>query len=109
MPALQKRSKVKPIAAQIDRHVPASEPLYALDLDFQPFLFYVRSRLVYVNEIDEIPATGRYLLVLPKREPEVRANPKWAASRAESIERITDYRGHTIVLLRNDGAALEQR
>jgi hypothetical protein len=107
MPALQKRSKVKPIAAQIDRHVPESELLYALDPDFQPFLFYVHSRLVYVNRIDEIPITARYLLVLPKHEQAVRATPKWATSRAQSIERITDYRGHTIVLLRSDGGTVE--
>jgi 4-amino-4-deoxy-L-arabinose transferase-like glycosyltransferase len=107
VPLLQKRSKVKPIAAQIDRQLAGDGPLYALDPDFQPFLFYVRSRLVYVNRLDEVPPTARYLLIQPEREPEVRASPKWAPSEAQSIERITDYRGHTVILLRSGGGTLE--
>jgi 4-amino-4-deoxy-L-arabinose transferase-like glycosyltransferase len=100
VPVLKRRSKVKPIATQIDRHVPAAEVLYALDPDFQPFLFYVRSRLVYVNRLEEIPTTAGYLLVQPEREAEVTASERWAPRRARQIERITDYRGHTIILAR---------
>ena len=44
VPVLQRRAKVRPIAAQIDALVPESEPLYAVDPDYQPFLFYIRSR-----------------------------------------------------------------
>jgi 4-amino-4-deoxy-L-arabinose transferase-like glycosyltransferase len=100
VPALQGRSKVKPIAAQIDRLVPDSEPLYALDPDYQPFLFYVRSRLIYVSRIDEIPTTARYMLVQPEREQEVTESGRWLPLRAHPIERITDYRNHTIILAR---------
>lgn len=100
LPNLQRRSKVRPIAAQIDRLVPDSEPLYALDPDYQPFLFYVRTRLIYVNRLDEVPANARYLLVQPEREREVVESPRWSPLRAQPIERITDYRKHTIVLLR---------
>jgi hypothetical protein len=100
---LARRSKVKPIAAQIDRLVPDSEVLYALDPDFQPFLFYVRSRLVYVNRLEDIPATGRYLLLQPEREPEVMQSPRWLPLRAQALERITDYRKRTIVLAKISG------
>ena len=98
IPALQSRSKVKPIAAQIDDLVPDSEPLYALDPDFQPFLFYVRSRLVYVNRLEEVPASARYLLVQPAREREVLESDRWSPLRAEPITRMTDYRKQTMVL-----------
>jgi 4-amino-4-deoxy-L-arabinose transferase-like glycosyltransferase len=100
VPALQRRSKVKPIAAQIDRRVPDSEPLYALDPDYQPFLFYVRSRLVYVDRLDEIPASAHYLLIQAEREREVIESQRWAPLHAQAIERITDYRKHTVILAR---------
>jgi 4-amino-4-deoxy-L-arabinose transferase-like glycosyltransferase len=100
VPALQRRSKVKPIAAQIDSQVPETEALYALDPDYQPFLFYVRSRLVYVNRLDEVPASARYLLLQPEREREVMESQRWAPRQAQPIERITDYRNHTIILAR---------
>ena len=98
VPVLARRSKVKPIAAQIDRLVPDSEVLYALDPDFQPFLFYVRSRLVYVSRLEDVPLSGRYLLIQPEREPEVMQSSRWLPLRAQAIERITDYRKRTIVL-----------
>jgi len=100
VPVLARRSKVKPIAAQIDLLVPDSEVLYALDPDFQPFLFYVRSHLVYVSRLDDVPLSGRYLLIQPEREPEVMQSSRWLPLRAQAIERITDYRKRTIVLAR---------
>jgi 4-amino-4-deoxy-L-arabinose transferase-like glycosyltransferase len=100
VPALQVRSKVKPIAAEIDRLIPDSEPLYALDPDYQPFLFYVRSRLVYVNRLDEVPSTARYLLVQPEREREILESERWSPLRAHPIQRLTDYRKHTVVLVK---------
>jgi len=100
IPALQKRSKVKPIAAQIDGLVPDSESLYALDPDFQPFLFYVRSRLVYVNRLEEMPQSARYLLVQPAREREVLESERWSPRRAQPITRVTDYRKQTLILMR---------
>jgi len=98
VPSLQRRMKVKPIAARIDRLVPEGEPLYALDPDYQPFLFYVKSRLVYVNRLEEVPATARYLLIQPDMEKAVTENNRWAPLRAEAIERFTDYRRHTTIL-----------
>jgi 4-amino-4-deoxy-L-arabinose transferase-like glycosyltransferase len=100
VPMLQRRSKVKPIAAQIDRLVPEAEPLYALDPDYQPFLFYLRSRLVYVSRLDDVPASARYLLVQPEREREVTESQRWLPLRVQPIARITDYRKRTIILAR---------
>lgn len=100
MPVLQNRAKVKPLAAQIDDLVPDSEPLYALDPDFQPFLFYVRSRLVYVNSLEEMPVTARYLLVQPARERELLESERWSPLRPQPLTRVTDYRKQTVVLMR---------
>lgn len=100
VPRLESRSKVKPIAAQIDELVPDKEPLYALDPDYQPFLFYLQTRLVYVSRLNDVPLTARYLLVQPEREAELLASERWSPRRPAAIERITDYRKHTIVLLK---------
>jgi 4-amino-4-deoxy-L-arabinose transferase-like glycosyltransferase len=99
-PHLQRRSKVKPIAAQIDDLVPNSEPLYAVDPDYQPFLFYVRSRLVYVSQVEEVPRDAHYLLVQPEKEQQVMASERWAPLHARPILKVTDYRKRTVTLLK---------
>jgi hypothetical protein len=90
---------VKPIAAQIDALVPDSEVLYAVDPDYHPFLFYVRSRLIYVSRLDDVPVSARYLLVLPEREREVLESERWSPLHAHPIQRVTDYRKHTVILM----------
>jgi hypothetical protein len=105
VPYLERRSKVKPIAAQIDALVPNSEPLYAVDPDYQPFLFYMRSRLVYVSRVDEVPSAARYLLVQPDKEQQVIASQHWAPRHARPIFNVTDYRKRTVVLLKVEDAS----
>jgi hypothetical protein len=104
VPFLQRRSKVKPIAAQIDALVPRSEPLYALDPDYQPFLFYIRSRLVYVNRVDDLPLSARYVLVQPEKERLVMESERWAPLHARPFFTVTDYRKRAVVLAKiSDG------
>jgi 4-amino-4-deoxy-L-arabinose transferase-like glycosyltransferase len=104
VPALQRRSKVKPIAAQIDALVPKSEPLYAVDPDYQPALFYMRSRLVYVSRVDDLPLSARYLLIQPEKERQVMENERWAPLHARPILTVTDYRKRTVILAKvSDG------
>ena len=91
---------MKPIAAQIDGLVPDSEPLFAVDPDYQPFLFYMRSRLVYVSRVDEVPLDARYLLVQPGKEQQVIATKRWAPLHARPIFTVTDYRKRTVILLK---------
>jgi len=100
VPRLQRRAKVRPIAAEIDRLVPNGEPLYAVDPDYQPFLFYVRSRLIYVDRLDEVPTTGRYLLVQGDRELELVQSRRWLPLRAQVIRPFTDYRQRKVILAR---------
>ena len=100
IPYLQRRSKVKPIAARIDALVPNSELLYAVDPDYQPFLFYVRSRLIYVSRVEEAPRNARYLLVQPEKELQVTTSERWAPLHARPILTVSDYRKRTVTLLR---------
>jgi hypothetical protein len=105
VPYLQGRSKVKPIAAQIDSLVPNPEPLYAVDPDYQPFLFYMRSHLVYVSQIDEVPLNGRYLLVQPDKEQQVIESERWAPLHARPIFTVTDYRKRTVIVLKVENSS----
>ena len=98
VPYLQRRAKVRPIAAQIDALVPDTEPLYALDPDYQPFLFYIKARLVYVDRLDEVPSSARYLLILPEQERELTESQRWAPLQARRIFSVTDYRKRTVIL-----------
>jgi 4-amino-4-deoxy-L-arabinose transferase-like glycosyltransferase len=102
VPKMQRRQRVKRLAAQIDATVPLSEPLYALDPNYQPIFFYVRSKLVYASEIDDVPTDARYLLVRPEREQEVLESNRWAPRRPHRIMRSTDYRNESILLLKID-------
>lgn len=104
VPALQRRAKVRPIAAQIDALVSKSEPLYAVDPDYQPFLFYIRSRLIYMSRIDDLPLSARYVLIRPEKERQILETERWAPLRAQPILNVTDYRKHSVVLLKvSDG------
>ena len=98
VPILQRRSKVKTIADRINRLVPESEPLYAIDPDYQPFLFYLRPHLIYASRLDEVPTSARYLLIQPGRERELWESERWLPRRPQALERITDYRNRTVIL-----------
>ncbi|PYJ09261.1 MAG: hypothetical protein DMF06_10545, partial [Verrucomicrobia bacterium] len=100
VPRLQGRSKVKPIAAQIDALVPDSEPLYAVDPDYQPFLFYIRSRLIYVSRVDDLPLTARYVLIQPEKEQQLVESERWSPLRARPLSTVTDYRKRTVILMK---------
>jgi len=100
VPHLQRRAKLKPVAAQIDALVPDCEPLYAVDPDYQPFLFYVERKLIYVNCVEDVPPHARYLLVQPANEREAETTGQWAPLRAKPVLPITDYRGRRVTILR---------
>jgi len=80
--------------------IPQSETVYALDPNYQPIFFYMRSKLVYASEIEEVPTDARYLLVRPEREQEVLDSNRWAPRQPHRIMRSTDYRKESILLLK---------
>lgn len=100
IPMLQRRAKVKPIAAQVDALVPQTETIYAIDPDYQPFLFYMRHRLVYASRLDDVPLSGRYLIVQPNKKEEAMKSERWAPGHATPVSSFTDYRQRTVILLK---------
>ncbi|MGZ5553514.1 MAG: ArnT family glycosyltransferase, partial [Chthoniobacterales bacterium] len=93
-PVLQRREKVKNIAAQINAALAPAEPLYAIDPDYQPFLFYVRDPIVYLNRADELPANARFILVQGGAEDSVKSRNQ----PVQSIHHFRDYRNKEVVL-----------
>ncbi len=93
IPVLQGRAKIRPLARQLETAIPPNEKLYAVDPEYQPFLFYLRRPIVYLSEVAELPPEARYLLVQP-------ADEKAALARAEPILPFEDYRGRRVILLR---------
>ncbi|MBA3542848.1 MAG: glycosyltransferase family 39 protein [Chthoniobacterales bacterium] len=99
IPLLQRRGKVRPIAARLEAALPPNEPLYAVDPDYQPYLFYLGRPIIYASEVSDLPRAARYFLVQPADEKKAVESTRWAPARAEPILRIKDYRGRRIILL----------
>lgn len=89
--------KVKSVADEVNRVVPADATLYAIDPRYQPFLFYVRAHIKYVETAQELPESARYLLIREPRSGK-QATPDKAMSGAKLIARTTDYRGETVAV-----------
>jgi 4-amino-4-deoxy-L-arabinose transferase-like glycosyltransferase len=99
VPRLQQRQKVRTIAAQIDALVPSSERIYAVDPDFQPFLFYVQRPLRYVDTVQELPSDARYFLVRSANEAAAVSAAQFSPRRPQPILQINDYRHWRSILL----------
>jgi hypothetical protein len=100
IPLLQRRDKVRPIARQLEAAIPPNEPLYAVDPDYQPYLFYLRRPIVYVGEVSDLPPGSQYILVQPKDDKEAEHSPRWLPQHARPIRKIKDYRGRRAILLK---------
>jgi len=104
IPVLQRREKVRPIATRLEAAIHPNESLYAVDPDYQPFLFYLRRPIVYVSKVSDLPETARFILVQPENEKAAEQSPRWLPRHARPIgEPIKDYRGHWVILLGVNG------
>ncbi|MEO8440413.1 MAG: glycosyltransferase family 39 protein [Spartobacteria bacterium] len=95
IPFLKKREKIRPIARQLEAAIPPNETLYAIDPEYQPYLFYLRRRIAYVDRVDDVPRKARFLLLQPENEAAAERLPQ----HPQPILRIKDYRGKRIILL----------
>ena len=96
VPRLQARQKIKPIAVKIEAVIPGQERLYAVDPDYQPFLFYVRRPIVYVSRVADPPSNARYFLVQPANERDVETSRQWLPMYPHRVLSIQDYRGRRV-------------
>jgi 4-amino-4-deoxy-L-arabinose transferase-like glycosyltransferase len=99
IPFLKGREKVRPIARKLEAAIPPNETLYAVDPDYQPYLFYLRRPIGYVATVGDLPTRARFVLVQPKDEKAAEESPRWQPQQLRPILRIKDYRGKRVSLL----------
>src|SRR5213083_520686 len=97
---LKNRQQVKKAAAEINALVPANETLYAVNPDYQPVFFYLKSPVKYVSHIDNVPAGARYFLLPAGKETEAATTSKWAPLQARPVARVRDYSKRELVLFK---------
>jgi hypothetical protein len=96
--ASKHRQKVKNIADQINAAVPASETLYAVNPNYQPFLFYMHAPVKYVSKVEDLPYEVHYFLVRPDNEEVAASSQQWSPRHARPLLRVKDYRKQTVIL-----------
>ena len=95
---LKRHERIKPIAAEINALLPSEQRLYAIDPDFQPYLFYVRAPITYLTTFDELPADAHYFLIQPRHQRKFESNPRWATLRPKLLAHISSYRNKESLL-----------
>jgi 4-amino-4-deoxy-L-arabinose transferase-like glycosyltransferase len=103
VPFLRDREKVRNIARQVDAAVPDGEPLFVVDPEYQPFLFYLRAPITYAAEVDQLPPGVRYFLVQGRDEQSALRSTRWPQPPRE-VARIKDYRKKTVILFMSPDA-----
>jgi 4-amino-4-deoxy-L-arabinose transferase-like glycosyltransferase len=98
VPRLHRGEKIKTHARQINAIVPPNVPLYAVDPQYQPYLFYVNAPVRYAGSIDELPPDTKFFLVQPENEDEATKTRHWFPARTQLVLRIRDYRNHEVIL-----------
>ncbi|PYL60533.1 MAG: hypothetical protein DMF31_04255 [Verrucomicrobia bacterium] len=68
---LKRHERMKPVAARINAAVPPDEHLYAINLPFLPYLFYVRCPVTYLEKLADLPPDARYFLVPPSYQKKI--------------------------------------
>jgi 4-amino-4-deoxy-L-arabinose transferase-like glycosyltransferase len=97
---LKNRQQVKVAAAEINALVPPNETVYAVNPDYQPIFFYVKSPVQYVSHVKNLPQNVRYFLVRSENETEALAARDWEPLRARPIARVRDYSKREMVLFK---------
>lgn len=97
-PRFASREKIRKHARQIDLLVPADVPLWAVDPQYQPYLFYVKAPVRYASTIEELPAETRFFLVQQRDEAEASSTRHWGKRQAQLVLRIKDYREREVIL-----------
>ncbi len=101
IPFLQHREKIRPIGEQISAAIPPNESIYAIDPDYQPYLFYVRRPIIYLDHYYEVPTFARFVLLRPREKTAMAGADTWKG-RLRLLLPIKDYRGQRMDLCEID-------
>jgi len=78
---LKRHERMKPVAAKINAVVAPDQRLYAINLPFLPYLFYVRAPVTYLGKLDELPRDASYFLVPPSYQQKITKTARLAHAR----------------------------
>jgi 4-amino-4-deoxy-L-arabinose transferase-like glycosyltransferase len=103
IPFLERREKIRPIARELETLVPPNEILYAVDPEYQPYLFYFRKdrqppAITYVSQVSDLSREAHFVLVQPENEAAMEESEIWSPQRPQMVREIKDYRGRRVIL-----------
>ena len=101
---LKNRQQVKKAAAEINAHVSANETLYAVNPNYQPLFFYMKSPVRYVDRLANLPPETHYFLVRPDNDKAAGVSEQWAPRHTHRLLKVKDYRDQTVILYSVDGS-----
>jgi 4-amino-4-deoxy-L-arabinose transferase-like glycosyltransferase len=78
---LKRHERLKPVAEKVNAVVPPDQHLYAVNLPFLPYLFYMHAPVIYLKRLEELPSDARYFLVTPNYQRKVAKIPRLAHAR----------------------------
>lgn len=91
---------LKPAATQINDVMPADESVYAVDLPYEPYLFYVRAPVFYFATLEELPATARFLLIQSRDLAKMETKAHWHDLQPSLIARTASFRSNDTMLFK---------
>jgi len=95
---LKRHERIKPIAARVNSVLPPGVKLYAIDLDYQPFLFYLHNPITYLATFDQLPGSSSYFLLEPKYERKLEATQQWIDRHPKLLLHTEGYSRHEAML-----------
>jgi 4-amino-4-deoxy-L-arabinose transferase-like glycosyltransferase len=88
----------RPVAAQINAAIPIDQRLYAVDPSFQPYLFYVRAPVIYLQSLEGLPANARFFLIQSRELAKMEMSARWSQLRPRFLVRTPLFRNRGTML-----------
>ena len=89
---------LKPTAEQINAVMLASDPIYAVGLRYEPYLFYVRSPVFYFSTLEELPARTRFFLIQSRDLLKLQTSARWDSLQPRLLARTNLFRSNDTML-----------
>lgn len=94
----RKHHVLKPAAAQINAVTAGSEPIYAIGVGYEPYLFYVHSPVFYLHSLDALPDEAHFFLIQSKNLSELQKSARWTSLQPQLLVRTDLFRSNDTML-----------
>jgi hypothetical protein len=86
----------------------AAGSIYAVDLRYEPYLFYVQTPLFYFSGLEDLPATSRFFLIQSKDLPKLQADVRWSSLQPRLLAHTNLFCGNDTMLFNVTANQLNQ-